>query len=88
MRHCAEPCNPLSTMRFDWMHSLLANGPLLQETWALVSKSEQLGVATQEDLHRFLSEQWRGPHCWDSRVRPAHTLFDAKAREHHREMQG
>ena len=79
---------PLSTMRYDWMHSLLANGPLLQEAWALVSKGEQLGVAAQEDLHKFLGEQWGGPHCWDSRVRPTHKLFYAKGGSNIETMQG
>ena len=87
-RQLCDVVRPLSTMRYDWMHTLLSSGPLLNETWALLSKAAELEVATQEGLHAFLSLGWRGPRNWDTRVRPPHELFDARGRHLNKEHDG
>ena len=87
-RPLCDVVRPLSTMRYDWMHTLLSSGPLLNETWALLSKGAELEVATQEDLHAYLSLGWRGPRNWDIRARPPHKLFDTRGRHLNQEHEG
>jgi len=51
----------VSTIRYDWMHTLLADGIVTREVWALLEVAETHGIATQEDVHNFLKEPWQHP---------------------------
>ena len=66
------------TVRFDWVHTLLADGSLQASAWLLIEMCEKLQVAKQTDLSEFLQSGWHVPRSarYGARdVRKLHTLF-------------
>ena len=57
-------------LRHDWVHTFLANGTVTSDAWSLIAACESHGLATQQDIQRFLKENWqspkhrRGQGCW------------------------
>ena len=49
------------TLRYDWVHTLLANGTVTADAWALISACEQHRIATQAHIRAFLREPWQTP---------------------------
>ena len=47
--------------RYDWVHTMLADGLLTTEAWGLVAACEARGVCTQGDIAAFLQEGWEVP---------------------------
>ena len=49
------------TLRFDWVHTFLADGAMTTEAWLLIESCQAHGVASQVDVRNFLQEDWRVP---------------------------
>ena len=67
----------VSSIRYDWCHSLLQDGVFSNEVYVFLKVCEPLGV-TENDLHLFLKDQaWRWPAATRAKSMFAHRVFDA-----------
>ena len=48
-------------VRYDWAHTLLADGVVTSAAWSFIRSCAAHGVATQEDLYAFLRQSWIFP---------------------------
>ena len=48
-------------VRYDWLHTFLADGVVNRAAWSLLGACEQHGVATQKDVFNMLRENWQFP---------------------------
>lgn len=66
-----------SVMRYDWVHTFLADGVLTCEAWRLIDQMGRERIATQADLHDFLKQKWRIPRHRRHNGRTLDRIFDA-----------
>lgn len=63
--------------RYDWVHTLLADGVVTHAAWSFIRSCEAHGVATQGDLYAFLRQQWIFPAFTRGSGRALWRIFDA-----------
>lgn len=73
-----DACNiaqPIQTMRYDWVHSMLQGGVLTSEVDALL----ELSGTRREDLQKFLADaSWSFPRNNLEKSRQLHRIFNAR----------
>ena len=63
-------------IRYDWLHTFLADGVVNRAAWSLLGACEQHGIATQKDVCNMLRENWHFPQHRRSKGCPAcHAYF-------------
>ena len=73
-------------LRYDWVHTFLADGVLTSEAWMVVDAAVRIGVSTQTDVHMFLKEEWGVPQYRRLQGRELSRIFNsygARANESH-----
>ena len=63
-------------LRYDWVHTFLQDGLVTNEAWLLISGAENAGVASQQQLHDFLKEDWIVPMHRRHKGRSLQRVFD------------
>ena len=48
----------MDVIRYDWAHTFLADSMVGRDLWLLIEAAEEHNVFTQQDVHKFLSENW------------------------------
>ena len=71
----------MAVVRYDWAHTLLSDGIVAIEMWALIDFGEESKQFSQADVYAFMSEPWDFPAHGRTRTRCMRKLFDEHARK-------
>jgi hypothetical protein len=74
-------------VRYDWVHTFLADGIVTGESWLVIEACASRNVATQTDLHAFLSEEWVVPKSKRHQGRNLARVFNESGARHNSEHQ-
>jgi len=79
-----DSVNFQEVIRYDWVHTMLADGVLTNAAWRMIDALEQRGLASQNDIHHFLREKWVMPAHRRNQGRALWRIFDGQSATHNK----